>query len=64
MQNERDRVAYEQNEYRLAEAVMRRKIRNGQYARADAVTDNYARGLHEGKFGFTFYIRHLPDLRQ
>ena len=43
---------------------MRRKIRNGQYARADAVTDNYARGLHEGKFGFTFYIRHLPDLRQ
>ena len=59
MQNERHGVAYEQNEYRFAEAIVRREIRNGQYARADAVADDYARGLHEGKFGFTLYLSHF-----
>ena len=64
MQNERNGVADKQNKHGFSEAVVRGKIRNGQYARTDSVTDDYASSLHESKLGFTLYLSHVTDLRQ
>lgn len=64
MQNKRNCVADKQNKHGFSEAVVRGKIWNGQYARTDAVPDDYACSLHESKLGFTLYLCHVTDLRQ
>ena len=64
MQNKRNCVADKQNKHGFSEAVVRGEIWNGQYARTDAVPDDYACSLHESKLGFTLYLCHVTDLRQ
>ena len=55
-QDESDEICKYQYEHGLPEAVVRGEIRNGEYACADAVTDDYARGFEEVELGFTLHL--------
>ena len=56
VQHESDEICKYQYEHGLPEAVVRGEIRNGEYACADAVTDDYARGFEEVEPGFTLHL--------